>query len=133
MDKIAITQYATSDYNRQSYNNVLTAVQTQINRAADGYLFPVKRLTSADSPYSATYNDSVLIVDATSGAVTINLKPAKEWEQKRIVIKKIDASANAVTAEPDASETIDGASSKSVNTQWASFELASEGGEIFVI
>lgn len=133
MDKIAITQYATSDYNRQSYNNVLTAVQTQINRAADGYLFPVKRLTSADSPYFATLNDSILIVDASSGAVTINLKPAREWEQKRVIVKKIDSSGNAVTATPDGSDTIDGASSKATTTQWASFELTSQGGAIFVI
>jgi hypothetical protein len=133
MDKIAIRQFATSDYNRQSYNNVLNAVEKEINRAADGYLFPVKRLTSADSPYNATYNDSVLIVDATSGAVTINLKPAREWEQKRIVIKKIDSSGNAVTAEPDGSETIDGAANKSTTTQWATFEFASQGGDIFTI
>lgn len=133
MDKIAIRNYATHDYNRQSYNNVLTAVEMQINRAADGYLFPVKRLTSADSPYSMTYNDSVLIVDATSGAVTINLKPAREWEQKRITIKKIDSSANAVTADGSGAETIDGAATKSTTTQWASFELVSEGGAIFAI
>lgn len=133
MDKVALRQYATNEYKRQSYNNVLTAVEMQINRAADGYLFPVKRLTSADSPYDATLNDGILIVDATSGPVTINLKPAREWEQKRLVIKKIDASGNSVTATPNGSEMIDGASTKATSTQWASFELVTQDGAIFAI
>ena len=132
MDKIAITQYATSDYNRQSYNNVLTAVQAQINRAADGYLFPVKRLTNADSPYEMNLNDGVLICDATSGNIVINLKPAREWEQKKLTIKKI-SSANTVTVTPNGSETIDGASSKSITAQYASDDYVTQDGNVWVI
>jgi hypothetical protein len=132
MDKIALTQYATSEYNRQQYNMVLVGVQQQINRGADGYLFPTKRLTSADSPYDMSLNDAVLICDTTSGNITINLKPAMEWEQKRIIVKKIVA-GNTVTITPDGSETIDGAASLAITTQYQARELVSQGGDIWTV
>lgn len=78
--------------------------------------------------YTATENDEFIAVDATSGAVTITLPPvATTRGGKRYVIKKIDSSGNAVTADGNASETIDGATTKATSTQWASFTLINTG------
>lgn len=52
--------------------------------------------------------NKTILVDATSGAVTINLLAAATAGNKyRINIKKIDTTANAVTIDPNASETVD--------------------------
>lgn len=130
MDKVAITNLATDAYNRQSYHKALLAVEMQINRAADGYLFPVKRVTTS---YTVDLNDSIILVDATAGNVTITLQSALQWEQKRLVIKKIDASVNTVTIDANSAELIDGAATKVISTQYISHELTSQGGAIWII
>lgn len=130
MDKVKLTQYATAEYNRQSYNNVLQAVEQQINRAADGYLFPVMAITAS---YTINYNDGVILADATSGNITITLLPALEMTQKRILIMKTDASANTVTVDGNASETINGALTNVLSTQYAKVEITAYNGAWYVI
>lgn len=130
MDKVKLTQYATAEYNRQSYNNVLQAVEQQINRAADGYLFPVMEITAS---YTINYNDGVILADATAGNITITLLPALEMTQKRIVIMKTDASANTVTVDANASETINGALTNVLSTQYAKVEITAYNGAWYVI
>lgn len=130
MDKVKLTQYATAEYNRQSYNNVLQAVEQQINRAADGYLFPVMGITAS---YTINYNDGVILADATSGNITITLLPALEMTQKRIVIMKTDASANTVTVDGNASETINGALTNVLSIQYAKVEITAYNGAWYVI
>ena len=130
MDKISIKQYATAEYNRQSYNNVLQAVEQQINRAADGYLSNVVAITDN---YTTNYSDTVILADATSGNITVTLKPANEMTQKRIVILKTDASANTVTIDADGSETINGALTNVLSTKYAKVELTAYNGAWYVI
>jgi hypothetical protein len=130
VNKISITQYATAVYNRQSYDAVLKAVQNAINRAADGYLSNVSLVTSA---YIATLNDSIILVDATSGAITVTLPAASDCEQKRFTIKKTDISANAVTIDGNGAETIDGAATKTLSTQYKSYELIAHGGSWWIV
>ena len=130
MDKIKLTQFATSEYNRQSYNNVLQAIEQQINRAADGYLFPVSAITSS---YTINYNDSVILADATAGAITVTLKPANEMTQKRIVIIKTDASVNAVTVDGDSTETINGAATNVLAAQYDKVEIAAYNGAWYIV
>lgn len=66
-------------------------------------------------------------VDATSGAVTITLPPANTWLGKKYLIKKTDASANAVTINRSGSDTVDGATSVSLTTRYDSILLVSNG------
>lgn len=130
MDKVALLQHATSDYNRQQYNDVLRKVETQLNRAADGYLFPVTRVTTN---YTMSMNDSIILVDATAGNVTITLQPALQWEQKKFTVKKIDASVNTVTIDANSTELIDGAATKVISTQYVSHDFTSQGGAVWII
>ncbi len=48
-------------------------------------------------------------------------------------IKKVDASANIVTIQASGEETIDGASSRLISTQYASYTVHSTGLEWFII
>jgi len=117
-------------YKRFDIYNLFNYVETAINQAAQGRLFPITRVTAS---YTMSVDDSVVLVDASGGARTVTLKPARECEQKRITIKKIDSSGNAVTIDADGSETIDGAATKSLASQYNYIELVAEGGAWWIV
>ena len=73
--------------------------------------------------FTITDANDVILVDATSGAVTITLHAAATAKQKPYNFKKIDSSANAMTIDGNASETIDGATTKSTTIQYTNFTL----------
>ena len=129
MNKVHLANIPQS-YNRQEIYRLLNQVETAINQAAQGRLFPVTRV---DSAYTLSVDDSTVLVDASGGAVTVTLKSALVCEQKRITIKKIDSSGNAVTVDADGSETIDGAATKSLAAQYNYIELVSQGGAWWIV
>jgi len=77
--------------------------------------------------YSPVITDSIIKVDATTGAKSINLPPASEVPEKVFTIKKIDSSENAVTINGDDDETIDGQASITFDVQWEWYNVASDG------
>lgn len=72
-------------------------------------------------------------VDATAAAVTANLPTAASNKGRRITVKKVDASANAVTLDGSGAETIDGAATLATTTQWAAFTIVSDGSGWLVV
>src|SRR5210317_642278 len=62
--------------------------------------------------------DQIVLADATGGAFTITLP--KPTDKRVISLKKIDASANAVTIDGASSDTIDGAATQLLNSQYDS-------------
>lgn len=59
-----------------------------------------------------TNRDAVVLIDATSAAITITLAPANSWKSGKspiIILRRIDNSANAVNYQPGGSDTVDGA------------------------
>jgi hypothetical protein len=129
VDKVNLTNRVTADYNRQALFDIILALQIEINRGADGYLFPVLEVTST---YTLSLNDALVFADATSGNFTITLKPARECEQKRVTIKKTNA-GNTVTIDPNGSETIDGAATYAITTQYDSVDLVSYNGNWWIV
>jgi len=75
------------------------------------------------SDTTATGSDGFFAVDATSGAVTITLPDALRYAGRIFYVKKVDASANAVTVVPSGTDLIDGAASVALSTQYESAEL----------
>jgi hypothetical protein len=130
VNKIDLKSLASNPSSQPNLKEAYSRAQNQINRGADGFLFAIKRLTSADSPYDMNVNDSILICDTTGGSITINLLPALDWQEKLIFIKKIIA-ANTVTIEPSGAETIDDAANLAVVTQYACVRLFTENGEVW--
>lgn len=108
-------------------------------------------LDSTDSPYTVTNDDrgKLLAVDASGGAVTINLPaisalanfPDQTW---LIGVKKTDGSANAVTINRNGTDTIDDVTAKNLTAtdsgitlvpdtdtspdQWVAMEWGPTGG-----
>lgn len=98
-----------------------------------GTLWTVRTIVEADSPYTVQRGDSVVLVDATDGPVTVNLPEASTVSKKRLSVKKIDATANAVTVDGDGGQTIDGGLTVSTTTQYASWDLVTDDSNWFIL
>lgn len=89
--------------------------------------------TVSSTPYTAAGDDHTLFVDATSGAVTINLPDAATCDGKIYHIKKTDSSANAVTIDANGSQTIDGATTFVLPLQYDCVSVQSNAANWFII
>lgn len=85
------------------------------------------------APVTITSNTTADVVkhtylaDATSGAVTLTLPTAVGRAGKVYILKKIDSSANVVTLDGNASETIDGQTTLDTSTQNDMVAVESDG------
>lgn len=101
----------------------IPATLEQLLVAAQRELWPAFReLRQRFNAIVPEYN----FVDASSGPQTVTL-PAASESSARISVKKTDSSGNAVTVVPSGSDTIDGATSKSLPNQYDSVEVVSDG------
>lgn len=88
----------------------------------------VKTITlSGSTPQnvSTVTGELVLLLDATSGAITVNL-PTAVGNTARITIKKVDSSSNTITVDPNSTETIDGQSTVTINFQNSAMTIVSD-------
>lgn len=83
--------------------------------------------------YTATAADRTILVDATGGARTITLPAVATHAGQEYVIKKIDATANAVTIDGDGSDTIDGAATLVLAAQWDGATIQNDGSAWYVL
>ncbi len=83
--------------------------------------------------YTATASDTVILVDASSAAVTITLLTAVGNKGRVFYVKKIDSSANVVTIDGDGSETIDDATTQILTSQYDAVMIVSDGVEWFIL
>ena len=68
-------------------------------------------IVTGDSPYTMLAADIIIEVDASGGAVEVDLVAAATYAKRYVIIKCTD-STNNVTIDPNGAETIDGVSSK---------------------
>lgn len=101
--------------------------------AAKGFLQAVASKTSADSPYTASVTDFLILCDATSGAITVALPTAASNVGRIYVIRKTDTSGNAVTIDPDASETINGVATWDITRATETLTIQSDGSNWRII
>lgn len=76
---------------------------------------------------------SVVLCNATGGAFTVTLPAAVDNPGRRYYIKKIDSSANAVTIDGNAAETIDEATTQILRDQYATLAIVSDGSEWWIL
>ncbi|RLC88227.1 MAG: hypothetical protein DRJ03_03520 [Chloroflexi bacterium] len=114
-------------------NDLRIAIEEFMRRVEDNVnylLFP--QLVSVTAAYTATDLDSAIIVDATSGAVTVTLPDAATVDQKILTIKKIDNSNN-VTVDGNGSQTIDGSATQVLSTQYEALTIQSDGSNWYIL
>jgi len=75
-------------------------------------------VVNVTSTYTVNSSAHYVRANATSGAFTVTLPSASLNIGRKIIIKKIDASANAVTVGIMGSDTIEGSTSVSLAAQW---------------
>jgi lysophospholipase L1-like esterase len=83
--------------------------------------------------YSATLGDSVILCNASSGAVTITLPTAVGIPGRSFQVKKTDSSANACSIATTGGQTIDGVGTVSLTSQYSSRKMASDNANWQVI
>ncbi len=91
-------------------------------------------VTTAASPYNVVYTTGyhVILVDATAGAITVNL-PTAVGNTSKLDIKKIDSSANTVTVDGSGAQTVDGGATAVLQVQYESIELVSDNANWSIV
>lgn len=89
-----------------------------------------RNVVTVTANYTAS-NDDFVLSDASGGAITVTLPPPSA--NYRVDVKKIDSSSNDITIATDDTGTIDGASSKTISTQYESITMVSDGTNWFII
>lgn len=90
-------------------------------------------IVSKSANYTATSADHTILVDASGAARTITLPAASGASGRIYVIKKTDSSANTVTIDANASETIDGALTQVISTQYVALMIQCNGTSWWII
>ncbi len=90
-------------------------------------------VTTKTAAYTALDTDHVILCDASTGAFTITLPAAAGRTGRMYYIKKIDSSANAVTIDGNASETIDGGLTAVLTVQFESVTIVCDGSNWHIL
>jgi hypothetical protein len=75
----------------------------------------------------------VTLCDCTTTPITVPMPAAATLTGQMLWIKKIDSTSNAVTIDGNGSETIDGAASITLTSQYQSITLVSDGTNWFIV
>lgn len=123
-------RYTTSDLYGPKAGGVWPAPVSLIGPAG-----PATSFTVATATGPATSNpvvNSTLLVNVTSGAVTVNL-PASHAAGNQIIVKLTTAATNSCTIDPNGAQTVDGAATLvlGVDFEWAT--LISNGTNWFQV
>jgi hypothetical protein len=105
-----------------------TPISTVDNSGSLG--LAISTVTTNTTLSSAYYT---VLVDATSGNITITLDAASGNTRRIYVVKKIDATANTVTIARSGSDTIDGATSKVLSSQYSGYVIQSNGSNYYIV
>lgn len=88
---------------------------------------------AVSAAHDVVSGEDVLVCDATSAAFDVNLPPAGQFAGLTFNVVKVDASANAVTVQADGAETISGAASHALASQWEAVTLFAYGGNWIIL
>lgn len=83
-----------------------------------GIAYNANAKTVTQASYSVQPEDHTLLVNASAAAATITLPPVSSKRYPYLVVTKTDASANTVTVDASGSETISGASTFVLGSQY---------------
>lgn len=89
-------------------------------------------LATKTGAYTLTASDYTILCDTAGGGFTLTLPAAASHPNRVYVIKQIAAS-NTCTVDGNASETIDGAATHALSTQYDSITIQSNGSNWFIL
>lgn len=116
-----------------SYNGSLPAkydrgaLSTELQKIQRGIAVPsIRTLSSAET---ASILDETILCDASGGALTVTLPNVATCVGLTLTVKKIDASANAVTI----GGVVDGTTNPTLAAQWNSMTMQSNGTQWYLL
>lgn len=89
------------------------------------------RSVASDGPI--TEADRFLLADASAGPVTLTLPPVSDNAGAIYSVKKVDASANAVTIAGNNGELIDGSAIQTLAAQYDALTVYCDGVDWFIV
>lgn len=104
---------------RQALSDAFRTHALQLNWAT---AYDTINVSSAETAFA-----DLVLADASSGGFTLTLPEAGFWNDRVLRIKKTDATGNTVTVAATGSETIDGAASVAISTQYHCRQFMSDG------
>jgi hypothetical protein len=110
-------------------SNGVLSTQT-IPSGGGGYT--VVKVTGSTYTASTTTGEVIILADASSNPITINL-PTVVGNTGKYTIKKTDSSSNFITVDPISSETIDDGTTAEIKVQYESITLITDNTEWFII
>lgn len=90
-------------------------------------------VTASNTGFTLDGTMDLVTGNANSASYTITLPAAASHAGRIYTVKKIDASVNTVTLDGNASETIDGAATYVLGSQWESVTIVSDGTNWLVV
>jgi hypothetical protein len=132
---------APADYNKAQQDQLIRALQLYFNRL-DSLTPQAANSYTADAFYGGSFiatsetftasgavavGISYVLGDATAGAVTITLPLVAQSVGRAITIKKTDSTGNTITIDGNGSETIDGATTVAISTQYGVVSVYCDG------
>jgi hypothetical protein len=104
---------------RQALSDAFRTHALQLNWAT---AYDTINVSSAETAFA-----DLVLADASGGGFTLTLPEAGFWNDRVLRIKKTDATGNTVTVATAGSETIDGAASVAISTQYHCRQFMSDG------
>ena len=102
--------------------------------AIDGLLRGVTSAKSASFTVQTTEFGQIYLCNATSAAIIATLpSAATAGNGFKVAFKKTDSSANAVTLTPNGADTIDGATTYALSSQYSSIIITSDGSNWHIV
>jgi hypothetical protein len=111
-------------------NSGLASSAIQISNNSQSLANLVVNTSASYSPTSAV---DIILCNAASGNQTINLPTAVGYAGKIMDIKKTDSSVNSITIDANSTQTIDGALTKTIISQYQSIRIVSDGSNWNII
>ncbi len=90
-------------------------------------------ISTKTAAYSVTTSDRTILADATAGSFAITLPSAIGVTGFIVTIKKIDSTIGVVTIQTALSQTIDGNATQTLNSQYGSITVQSNGSNWFIL
>jgi hypothetical protein len=100
----------------------------------DGGSFKTATITKAVN-YTVALTDQIILVDSTSGVLTVTLPSAVGITGQQFSVKdwKGQSATNNITIATTSSQTIDGVTTKILNVAYVSYALVSDGANWAII
>jgi hypothetical protein len=89
-------------------------------------------IVTKDADYTMTTSDRTVLVDSSTGTITISLPAVADVDKYRFQVVKLE-SANSVILDPNADELINGETTLTMTEQWESVDVECDGTKYYIV